>query len=208
MKVQSAACSAITFIQLFMTVGLLSFCLNANAQQTIHLAPAPYINPWYDPDQPKFSYIKHRNSFKSATYQFEIILKNDSVVHVKTKLTTDNWGNFLLKIKIGKDQFLIYPNDTKSISRIMPDGNKLVGIPAADSCWLFKKSWPKLNTYSSLPEEKLSYTIAIQDGNNSPIFPFTTENFTPYVWDDPKAMEYVERADLIAALKLYAMSEE
>jgi hypothetical protein len=139
----------------------------------------------------------------STKHKFTIELMNDSLFTARTKINIGEGDDFL-KVKINKEEKIIKPAETKSISRISELGNKLVGIPA-DSCWLFKVQSGKINMYSFLAEETLTYVIAMQigDGPIMPIKKETKEILEPIMNDRPRLLKLLEKEEFIRAIELY-----
>jgi len=139
----------------------------------------------------------------SMTYEFKVVMKNDSSFTAKTKINVKDDKHHTIVIKNKKVKTVIHPSETKSLSRVTVDGQKISGIPA-DSCWLFKTYSGRINTYSFLAEPGMSLITAIQDGDEGAIIPLTKENLLEMVeYDDPKVHQLIETDDLVAAIKLY-----
>ena len=138
----------------------------------------------------------------SMKYQFHIILKNDSTVVDRTRINIDKDQDNSLTVKHKGNKQVIFPKDTKFIYRMTGAGLQLAGIPA-DSCWLFKTIRGKINGYSFLAEEGMTYVIAIQQGSEGPIVPLTKENLLPMVSTDPKAVKLAEKDKLHRAITTF-----
>jgi hypothetical protein len=139
----------------------------------------------------------------SMTYEFRIVLKNDSSFSIKAKINVKDGKQQTIIVKGKKEKISFSPADTKSVSRVTMEGVKIPGIPA-DSCWLFKTYTGKINVYSFLAEVGTTYAIAIQDGTDGIIKSLTKENLLEMVeYDNPKVHECIEEGDLISAIKLY-----
>lgn len=139
----------------------------------------------------------------SMTYEFRVVLKNDSSFLSKVKINVKDIKHHTIVIKGKKEKVAFSPSDTKSVSRVTMEGVKIPGIPA-DSCWLFKTYSGKINVYSFLAELGTDYAIAIQDGADGVIRPLTKENLLEMVeYDNPKVHELIEEGNLISAIKLY-----
>lgn len=139
----------------------------------------------------------------SVKYMFTVVLKSDSVFIVKARIDVSE-KQHVLPVKTGEGKRDIFPDNTKQIYRETSTGKKIVGLPA-DSCWLFKAVTGKINAYSHLAETGYSYIIAIQDGDQEPIIPFTRKNLEAMVGtpEDPKVLSLIEKGKLVKALEMY-----
>jgi hypothetical protein len=144
----------------------------------------------------------------SAKYQFHITLNNDSTFMARTMINLPKEKeNHSITIKSKKERTTLYPADTKSISRTTSDGMRLVGIPA-DSCWLFKTSKGKINSYSFVAEPGMDYVIAIQNGNDGPIVPLTKDNLLAITGtENEKVAKLIEKGKLIKAIEFYNFNQ-
>jgi hypothetical protein len=139
----------------------------------------------------------------SMTYEFRVVLKNDSSFSSKAKINVKDIKHHTIVIKGKKEEIAFSPSETKSVSRVTMEGVKIPGVPT-DSCWLFKTYTGKINVYSFLAELGTAYAIAIQDGADGVIKPLTKENLLEMVeYDNPKVHELIEKGDLIDAIRLY-----
>lgn len=154
--------------------------------------------------QPRYNFkTSNKYSANSMTYEFRVVLKNDSSFSSKAKINLKDGKHHTIVIKGKKEKIAFSPSDTKSVSRVTMEGVKIPGIPA-DSCWLFKTYTGKINVYSFLAELGTAYAIAIQDGADGTIKPLTKENLLEIVeYDNPKVHELIEKGNLIEAIKLY-----
>jgi hypothetical protein len=137
----------------------------------------------------------------SVRHSFTIVLKNDSTISAWTKIELKE-DKHQITVKNGKTKRVFIPSDTKSIYRTTYAGEKLTGIPA-DTCWLFMSKAGKINAYSVIAEPGLSYISAIQFGDDGPILPFNKQNLLEMVEDNEKAVQYIEKKELINAIKAY-----
>lgn len=161
---------------------------------------------------PRFYY--HDQEAVSAKYEFFIVLKNDSLISGTSRidLPEKKWHkhSITFKDKKTKIETTIYPRDTKSIYRMTvfssasnAEKKKIAGIPA-DTCWLFKSYWGKINAYSFVAELGLTYAIAIQRGNDSPIVPLTKENLAVMVGTgNERINKLIRKNKLTKAIELY-----
>jgi len=139
----------------------------------------------------------------SGKYSFYIILKNDSAFTAKTAIDISDNKKQFVTVKVKKEKHQIFPADTKTISRIPPEGKQLVGIPA-DSCWLFQCASGKINSYSFLAEPGMLFVSAIQYGNDAPIVPLNKENLVAIVGtENEKVNKLIERGKLIKAVSQF-----
>jgi hypothetical protein len=160
----------------------------------------PYGNvpyTYYVPG-PRYYYGGQGNiSFK---YDFTIDFGNDSSLTTLTKINLSDERHFL-KVKVNKVKTEIKPGDTRSISRITYEGQKLVGIPA-DTCWLFKVRSGKINLYSFLAEMDLNYVIAMQEGDG-PIVKIRKEPLLAIMEGDEELQKLIKRGKYIKAVERY-----
>jgi hypothetical protein len=98
---------------------------------------------------------------------------------------------------------VIKPNETVQIFRMLPEGVKFIGIPT-DSCWLFKCAVGKINTYSMLAEQDISYAIAIQKGEGE-IVKLSKENLLELTADanDAELVAMIEKKKFLKAIQRY-----
>ena len=175
-------------------------CLHANGQQTIRTpygpATIPGNNTYRHPD---FYYGNSKPV--NARYPFNIILKNDSAFTVVTKIDMEENPN-RLSVKVGKEKKIFYPTDTKRIFRVTSYGERIEGIPT-DSCWLFKTSVGRINTYSRYSEPGMDFIILIQKGDDAPIVELNETNLAEMVADDEKATAYIKKRKLIKSIQTY-----
>lgn len=111
---------------------------------------------------PGFRYYGRSNPNANAKY--EVVLKNDSLVAGKGTIE-EKKEKFSLKIKSKSDKSFFVPNETKSVTRILTDKEKIEGIPYKDSCWIFKTIKGKINGYSLSSDPSMAYLFAIEQGN-------------------------------------------
>lgn len=150
-----------------------------------------------------FNYLNNVQRDISAKYLFTITLQNDSTFTTRTRIILSDTAYHSIVVKHKKAKQTLFPENTKSISRVDYDGKVLIGIPA-DSCWLFKCDAGRINSYSFLAEPGINYVIAIQKAGNNPIVPLTKENLKLMIGtDDSKILEFIERKKFIKAIELY-----
>lgn len=140
----------------------------------------------------------------SNKYEFTVVLKNDSMFDVRTRIVLPKEKeNHSISVKTKQGKQIFFPSDTKSVSRITMEGKQLLGI-AADSCWLFRTATGKINSYSFLAEPGMTYVIAIQQGDDGPILPLTKENLIPIIGTaDEKLNKLIEKGKLVKAVEVY-----
>lgn len=175
-------------------------------QSTIHTPHGNATVTSYQMSMP-FNYNLSKTKGKarpnSMTYEFRVVLKNDSIFSSRAKINVKDIKHHTIVIKGKKEKIIFSPSETKSVSRVTMEGVKIPGVPT-DSCWLFKTYTGKINVYSFLAELGTQYAIAIQDGTDGMIKPLTKENLLEIIeYDNPKVHELIEKGDLIAAIKLY-----
>ncbi len=172
-------------------------------QHTMHTphGNVPYDNYLVIPDN-NFN-MRGKSRPNSMTYDFRVVLKNDSTFSSKAKINVKDIKHHTILIKGKKEKITFSPSETKSVTRITMEGVKIPGVPT-DSCWLFRTYTGKINVYSFLAELGTEYAIAIQDGVDGPIRALTKENLLEIVeYDNPKVHELIEEGSFIEAIKLY-----
>jgi hypothetical protein len=143
------------------------------------------------------------NSQISIKYPFTVTMKNDSVFTAKTRIRFEKDTHSIVVKDRAKDKQIIHPSETKEIYRIRENGKKMTGIPA-DSCWLFRCKEGKINAYSFLAEEGMTYATAIQKGDEGPIVPLTKANLLKMVGEeDPKVLRIIKENRLVRAIEVY-----
>ena len=143
------------------------------------------------------------NTGASQKYNFTVVLNSDSTISAKTKIDVKEKQNkLIIKTPSGKQDIL--PKDTKELFRINTAGKKVTGIPA-DSCWLFKIIYGKINSYSNLSDALAFGSIAVQKGDDAPIVPLTKKNVEDMLSDSnsEKVKKQVKKGNMIAAIIEY-----
>jgi hypothetical protein len=135
----------------------------------------------------------------SRKYQFYLIMKDGRSLVTKDRINfQDSINSITVK---GETKLLVKPTETVEIFRMLPEGIKFIGIPT-DSCWLFKSSTGKINTYSMLAEQDMSYAVAIQKGTGD-IVKLTKENLLELTADKPELIPLIEKKKYLKAIQLY-----
>jgi hypothetical protein len=137
----------------------------------------------------------------SIKHKFDIVLKNDSAFTVTTRIVVRKDTN-TVSFKKGNESYTLRPGETKSISVLSANGERIIGVPA-DSCWLFKVNSGRINSYSYVPEENMLRVVAIQRGEFGPIVPLNVENLSAMIGDDPKIRELVQAGKFAKAIKAF-----
>lgn len=143
----------------------------------------------------------------SVKYVFTVIMKNDSTFDSKTKIEYDSDKHSVTVRDAGNKKRIIYPSDTKGLTRIDESGQELYGVPA-DSCWLFQSASGRINCFSFLAEQGMDHVIAIQDGDEGPVVPLSKDNLRAIVGNDPKLLKLIEKGRMMRAVKLFNEREE
>jgi hypothetical protein len=141
----------------------------------------------------------------SHKYNFTIVWKDGKMTDTKSRinLTEKKEEDHSLSLKTPDGIRMVYPSDTRAITRITSEGKQLYGI-AADSCWLFKTATGKINSYSFIAELNTTYVTAIQKGEDGPILPLTKDNLVAIVGtDNPKLNKLVSKGKLLKAVHQY-----
>src|SRR5689334_21559365 len=97
------------------------------------------------------------NGNVNPRFDFEVTLKNDSVVKFRSRVLSENNKMYVL-LKEKKSKRKILPDETKEIYGGSSTWGRLKGLPA-DSCWLFKMNKAPINCYSSVPMTDINSTI-------------------------------------------------
>lgn len=137
----------------------------------------------------------------SKKYQFFLVMKDGGNLVTKNRINfEDSINSISLK---DESKRVIKPNETVEIFRMLPEGIKFVGIPA-DSCWLFKSSAGKINTYSMLAEQNMSYAVAVQKGDGE-IVKLSKKNLLEMTADANNAelTALIEKKKYLKAIQLY-----
>ncbi len=137
-------------------------------------------------------------------YDYTIVLKNDSVVTGKGKISVKK-GLSSLIIKTADGEKRTYtPSETKEIYTVFFNGYKFSGKPYfTDSCWLFRTRNGKIIQYAIAPEVGTPYYSAIQKGDDGVVFSLTKEHLIPLINDNPKALKKAEKNKLSDAIDIY-----
>jgi len=144
----------------------------------------------------------YNNGNSNPKFDFEVTLKNDSVVKFKSRILSENKKMYVL-LKENKSKRKISPDDTKAIVSSSSDLGRIKGLPA-DSCWLFKMNKGAINCYSSVPMIDIYGTIAIQEGEKGTIIELTKENLQGITGnDDDKIVKWLKKNKLIKVIEYY-----
>ncbi len=145
------------------------------------------------------THYSNRNS--NPKFDFEVTLKNDSVVKFRSRILSEN-KKLYIEWKEKKNVRQIFPSETKKIVTETESGIK-VGMPA-DSCWLFFIIDGAINCYSSIPLSDYYNTIAIQKGGAGPIIPLTQESLRAMInVEDKKVQKLIKQGWLADAIRRY-----
>jgi hypothetical protein len=175
--------------------------VSSYAQQFVMPNYSAAIRPTIPRPNINYSYYNNgKPADPSVKYRFSIVLKNDSTFESRTKINIDEKQNFI-EVKHDNGKRVIKPSETKSISRVTSEGKMLIGMPV-DSCWLFKIKLGKLSLYSFLAEEDSDFAVAFRQGEN-PVLPLSKENLLPYMKDDEKLVNLLEKKKFVKAVLQY-----
>jgi hypothetical protein len=143
----------------------------------------------------------HYNNSSPTKWKFQVTLKNDSVINLKSKMLAKN-KKMYVELKTGKFRRNIYPDETKQVVGANENGVKLTGMPT-DSCWLFLFIKDPISCYSSVPSVAVYNTIAIQKGSGE-IVSLNKENLKAMIdIDDKKVQRLIEKDNLHDAILRY-----
>lgn len=137
----------------------------------------------------------------SRKYQFYLVMKDGGSLVTKNRINfEDSINSITLK---DESKRVIRPYETEQIFRMLEGGVKFIGTPT-DSCWLFKCGSGKINTYSMLAEQDISYAIAIQKGEGE-IVKLSKENLLEFTADanDPELTALIEKQKFLKAIQRY-----
>lgn len=154
-----------------------------------------------DKDMETGNWIYRLNNLKNIKYNFTVVMRDNSVKQVHSKIYADSIRN--QSYLIDDSQQKIYCAQTKRISRIN-GSDALTGI-ATDSCWLFKVVSGQLNAYSQLSETagiNSFYIMDIQVGDGE-IQRFTPELLESIINGDPKSKKAFVKKDYYKAIEKY-----
>jgi hypothetical protein len=145
----------------------------------------------------------YSNSNSNPKFNFEVTLKDDSVIKFKSRILSENKTLYIVQ-KEGKDKIKIFPEDTKScIAHFGSNFGSKIGIPA-DSCWLFKINVGPINGYSSIPSTYLNNAIAIQKGEEGKIVTLNKKNLKEMVEPcDEKLDKLISKSKFAKAIEYY-----
>jgi len=157
---------------------------------------------------------------ENPTYTFQVKLKNDSLLEVKSKIYADTATHKSYLIyknkKLDRDdpnrEQKIYAYQTVKISRYVGQveddpGYYITGM-ATDTCWLFKVATGKINIYSHLSgasELNNLYLRAFQVGDG-PIQKIDSAALVSIIKDNPKAMKAFKKKDYYTAIDRFNSS--
>lgn len=142
------------------------------------------------------------NGNSNPKFDFEVMLKNDSVVRLRSRVMSENKKMYVL-LKSKKIKRKIFPGETKEMYGYSLSAQRLKGI-VTDSCWLFKIHTGAINCYSSLPLLDISSTIAIQRGEESAIVALTKDNLKEMVGtEDEKTAKWLKSNKLTKVIEYY-----
>lgn len=191
---------------LSLVVFAITFCLSITSVHAQYVpVPSTIRTPYGNVNTTTYQYMPMYHGYgtgsMSLKHEFKIMLKNDSLITVNSRIDIQDSVHFI-KYKVKGTQHVIKPEDTKEIYRYS-SGKKIMGIPT-DSCWLFKADEGKINSYSYVAEEGLAYVVAIQDGDVGEIVPLTKDNLMYIIGDvDDKLMRLIEKHKFNKAIELF-----
>jgi hypothetical protein len=142
-----------------------------------------------------------RNVGRSNEYNFYVVPQNGNAFNTYTRIQTSGPKHFIIVKDPSKGTSVMYPSDTKTLSRMTPEGRQLLGIPDGDR-WLFKILSGKINAYYFLAEENTKIFSDIQKADG-PIVPFTTQTLLEMVDGDADAKELISKGKYKEAIKIY-----
>jgi hypothetical protein len=152
-----------------------------------------------------FFVIPTGNRTKLVFKQAKLVmhLKNDSTVTLKAEFDAASKQNVVTIRSLNGTPIKIYkPADTKLITRKLPGGGDLEGIPA-DSCWLFKIIDGKISGYSNVPAWSEERIIAFSLGSGN-ILPLTKENFQAIESaNDKNLVRFIRKEKWLEAIHYY-----
>ncbi len=144
----------------------------------------------------------YNNGTSNPKFEFEVTLKNDSVIKFKSRILSENKKLYIL-LKEKKVKRKIFPNETKYVVGNSSTWGIMKGI-AADSCWLFGVRFGAINCFTSIPIFDISYTMAIKKGDSGDIMALNKENLKNMVGpQDEKLSKLIEKGKLIKAIEYY-----
>jgi hypothetical protein len=142
-----------------------------------------------------------RNEEKSYAHDFYVIPLTGKAYSVNSKIHTTGERHFIIVNDPSLGTSMVYPSDTKTLSRMTPDGKQLLGIPNGDY-WLFKILEGKINGYYILAEEKARVLSHIQKGDGE-IVSLTPQSLADMVDGDPDIMVLINKGKYIEAIKAF-----
>jgi len=161
--------------------------------------PTPYGNVTMT--QHIYMPTHYYNSNSNPKFKFVVVLKNDSVIELKSRMLSEDITMYVLYNE-NKSKRKIFPDETKVIFSNSISG-RIKGLPA-DSCWLFKVKKGAINCYSSVPMIDINSTIAIQEGDTGKIVALTKENLQGITGnDDEKIVRWLDKNKLIKVIEYY-----
>jgi hypothetical protein len=165
-----------------------------------YTVPTPYGN--MSMSQHIYMPTHYYNSNSNPKFNFEVTLKNDSVVKFKSRILSENKKMYVL-FKEHKTKRKVVPNETKVVYGNSTTWGRIKGLPA-DSCWLFKMNKGAINCYSSVPMIDINSTIAIQEGEKGEIVALTKENLQGITGkDDDKIVKWLNKNKLIKVIEYF-----
>lgn len=176
---------------------------NVNAQ----FVSVPYTMSTPGGNVPMYHHVympmHYNNSNSNPKFNFEVTLKNDSVIKFKSRILSENKKLYMVQ-KEGKVKRKIFPEDTKScLVHLSSNFGLKFGMPA-DSCWLFKINVGPISSYSSIPSADLNDAIAIQKGAEGKIVTLNKENLEEMVSPgDEKLDKLIDKSKFAKAIEYY-----
>jgi len=188
---------------------ILFLCFIASCQVALaQFISVPYTMSTPAGNVPMYQHVYLPTNYYNGNYNpefnFEVTLKNDSIVKFRSSILAEN-KKLYMEQKKGKVKKKIFPQDTKScLARLNASYGVKFGIPA-DSCWLFKINFgPILYGYSSIPSVDLNEAIAIQKGVAGKIVALNKENLREMVSPgDEKLDKLLDKSKFAKAIKYY-----
>ena len=126
----------------------------------------------------------------SKKYNFLVTYVNGDTREISSTIDINYcMRTMFLEDKVNEEA--VYPGETKCIERIMNDGSTMKGFPR-DSFWVFQIHEGKVNTYSTLPHNKVKNIEFVEKGD---VWMDATENAIYNVFaDSPEATALFDKS--------------
>jgi hypothetical protein len=158
-----------------------------------------------DEEMESGSWMYRLENLKNAKYTFRVILKDNSVREIKSRIYAEKAFNKSYITYTVDDRpnqiFKLFCDETMVITRLA--GSERIDGLVTDSCWLFKVVSGKINAYSFLAKADGPYSIIALQTGDGPIKNFNSHLLEGILSDDAEAEKLFSKKEYLKAIEKY-----